>query len=252
MCLGPELTMGHLLTHDLCDPSSLWPITHMTRDSRLIFPVADTVAAIRTLQQMKQTVIVKKTFSIHLCSTHFSKNILMDWHWICMLMHLRQILCSGVTLVCTNLRVCIWLCRTFIHYTSHSSHQFFLLLSGMYKMLKHTVIAKSFSPLSPLYSSWSLMKVHNVCIGRKEIVVRAAFVFMSADNFGFNSLFGFCESFSATRFCRFCECTRAEADHVFTKCRLKLRSRKSYDEAVSQVATPLYDVQLTGVKSIVY
>jgi len=88
----------------------------------------------------------------------------------------------------------------------------------------------------------------HVCIGRKEIVVRAALVFVSADNLGFNSLFGFCESFSATRFCRFCECTRAEADHVFTECQLKLRSRKSYDAAVSRVATPLYDIQLTGIK----
>ena len=88
----------------------------------------------------------------------------------------------------------------------------------------------------------------SVCIKNQKITVRACLVFLSADNLGFNSLFGFCESFSATHFCRFCECTRDQADCVFKECALQLRSKSSYDDAVSKVGTPLYDVHVTGIK----
>ena len=99
----------------------------------------------------------------------------------------------------------------------------------------------------------SLLKLESdegavVCVGKREVVVRACLVFISADNLGFHSLFGFCETFSATRFCRFCECTREEADTLFSESQLRLRSKRSYDEAVSLVGTPQYNVQLTGIK----
>jgi hypothetical protein len=78
--------------------------------------------------------------------------------------------------------------------------------------------------------------------------VRACLVLVSADNLGFNVLFGFCESFTATRFCRFCTCTRNEADTCYQKSQLKLRDRNSYDPAVQAAAKPDQDWQVTDVK----
>jgi hypothetical protein len=88
-----------------------------------------------------------------------------------------------------------------------------------------------------------------VVIGEQHITVRACLVFMSADNLGYNSLFGFSESFSVMRYCRFCENTRDEVDTIFVESGLKLRrSTKSYSEAVERVGTPDYDQQATGIK----
>jgi hypothetical protein len=85
-------------------------------------------------------------------------------------------------------------------------------------------------------------------LGNKEVTVRACLVFISADNLGYNSLFGFCESFAATKFCRFCECNREEANSLFAESQLKLRSRDSYNTAVSRVGSASYDQQMTGIK----
>lgn len=105
--------------------------------------------------------------------------------------------------------------------------------------------------LEPVVSS--LLKLESdegavVCVGAREVVVRACLVFISADNLGFHSLFGFCETFSATRFCRFCDCTREDADTLFSESQLRLRTKDSYDEAVSLIGTSQHNVQLTGIK----
>lgn len=71
-----------------------------------------------------------------------------------------------------------------------------------------------------------------VSINEAVVTVRAALVLFFAINLGFNSLFGFFESFTASKFCRFCECTRAEADATFVEFKLKLRTKQSCDTAV--------------------
>ena len=87
-----------------------------------------------------------------------------------------------------------------------------------------------------------------VSINGAVVTVRAALVLFSADNLGFNSLFGFFESFTASKFCRFCECTRAEADATFVESKLKLRTKQTYDTAVNSTDDPAYDPRLTGIK----
>jgi len=102
-------------------------------------------------------------------------------------------------------------------------------------------------------------------VGGSEMAIRASVVFVSADNLGFNydlycvewgvklyslthSLFEFFESFSATKFCRFCECTRDEADTIFDETQLRLRTKNSYDAAAVHCGRPGYDARKTGIK----
>jgi hypothetical protein len=47
---------------------------------------------------------------------------------------------------------------------------------------------------------------------------------MSADSLGVKSLFGFCEGFTAKKFCRFCKCTREETDEKYNEADFTLRS----------------------------
>lgn len=61
-----------------------------------------------------------------------------------------------------------------------------------------------------------------VCVQGESVVVKACLVLMSADNLGFSALFGFCESFTATRFCHFCTISRDEANCCFRESHLKL------------------------------
>ena len=74
--------------------------------------------------------------------------------------------------------------------------------------------------LDPVLKSLLQLESDNgalVLINGQTILVKAALVLFSADNLGFNSLFGFTERFTATRFCRFCECTREETDRFFQR-----------------------------------
>ena len=87
-----------------------------------------------------------------------------------------------------------------------------------------------------------------VRIRGQDIVVRACMVLLSADNLGFNTLFGFSESFSATRYCRFCDCTRDDANCFLTESELKLRDKRSYNGAVELAKNPNYDWMMTGIK----
>lgn len=87
-----------------------------------------------------------------------------------------------------------------------------------------------------------------VHIRGQDIVVRACMVLLSADNLGFNALFGFSESFSATRYCRFCNCTRDDANCFLTESELKLRDKCSYNGAVELAKNPNYDWMITGIK----
>ena len=110
---------------------------------------------------------------------------------------------------------------------------------GYDKILRPVVIA-----LQELESDEGVM-VNN---GGSDVTVRAALVLVSADNLGFNSLFGFCESFTATRFCRFCESTRDEADVTYDDVNMALRSKTTYDMAVAAASSSVYDARQTGIK----
>lgn len=87
-----------------------------------------------------------------------------------------------------------------------------------------------------------------VSIAGQDLLIRAALVLISADNLGFNSLFGFSENFNATRFFSFCECTRDDTNKFFIESQLALRTRASYDTAVSSTEQYSYDPQTTGIK----
>lgn len=105
--------------------------------------------------------------------------------------------------------------------------------------------------LAPVVSSLQKLESENgatVTVRGQELVVRACLVLVSADNLGYNSLFGFVESFSARKFCRFCETTRDTAETCYYENQFQLRSRQSYNAAVAEVGSSDYSVTETGIK----
>lgn len=64
----------------------------------------------------------------------------------------------------------------------------------------------------------------------------------------FIQFFWFLESFATQKFCRFCEATKEEAQSSFMEDQLKLRTRETYEKAVSQLSDPSYDSSATGIK----
>lgn len=72
--------------------------------------------------------------------------------------------------------------------------------------------------LEPIVQSLMLLESDNgvdVSVNGCIVKVRAALAIFSADNLGYHSLFGFLESFSANKFCRFCEATKEDAQTKF-------------------------------------
>jgi len=105
--------------------------------------------------------------------------------------------------------------------------------------------------LQPVLSAMQQLETDRgmtVTVDSSVTTVRASLVLVSADNLGFNSLFGFYESFTATRFCRFCECTRDQAEMIYDEECVTLRTRNSYDLAVSNCQEADYDARRTGIK----
>jgi hypothetical protein len=110
---------------------------------------------------------------------------------------------------------------------------------GYGEILKHVV-----ESLQQLESDTGVV----VNVRGHEVTVHACMVLFSADNLGFNSLFGFTESFTATRYCRFCETTKDEACYCFKESELRLRTKSSHNQAVQLLNNPNYDVMTTGIK----
>jgi hypothetical protein len=73
-------------------------------------------------------------------------------------------------------------------------------------------------------------------------------VLFSADNLGFHSIFGFLGSFSARKFCRLCEVTKADTNK-FVESQFEMRPAKSYDDSVALLQSTHYNSSLTGIKS---
>lgn len=87
-----------------------------------------------------------------------------------------------------------------------------------------------------------------VSMQHKDVLVRAALVLISADNLGYHSLFGFFESFTTKKFCRFCECSRESADRNFLESLFVLRNKTSYDAAVKAIGSANHNMKETGIK----
>jgi hypothetical protein len=66
---------------------------------------------------------------------------------------------------------------------------------------------------------------------------------------GYHSLFGFLESFSANKFCRLCETTKADAQTKFIESEFKLRTVASYESAVARLSLPGYSASETGIRA---
>ncbi len=89
----------------------------------------------------------------------------------------------------------------------------------------------------------------DVTVNDASVKVRAALAVFSADNLGYHSLFGFLESFSANKFCRLCEMTKADAQTKFVESKFKLRSLASYEAAVARSLLPGYIASKTGIRA---
>ena len=87
-----------------------------------------------------------------------------------------------------------------------------------------------------------------VKIQDQTVVVRAAVVMISADNLGFNSLFGFAKGFTAKKFCRFCECMWDETDSHYFETDFSMRTVESHNASAARVGDPSYDHRVTGIK----
>lgn len=93
------------------------------------------------------------------------------------------------------------------------------------------------------------MEMNGIDIGDKKRLNVVLFD-IPCDNLGANNLFGFSGSFSATNYCRFCTCSKAEAHLLTTEDISKIRSVSSYDEQIMNLAAnPNLDLKETkGVK----
>jgi hypothetical protein len=106
--------------------------------------------------------------------------------------------------------------------------------------------------LKPVISMLKQLESENglpINVNGEKKVVHGAVVVFSADNLGANSLFGFLESFSARKFCRFCEVTKEQVQICFDEQQYQLRSKENYDETMSKLTLPQYDASSTGIKA---
>ena len=87
-----------------------------------------------------------------------------------------------------------------------------------------------------------------VSLNGKIVHMHGSVLVFSADNLGAHSFFGFLESFSAKKFCRFCEATKDEVQTVHNENQFCLRTRQSFDETVASLSACNYDQSLTGIK----
>jgi hypothetical protein len=89
----------------------------------------------------------------------------------------------------------------------------------------------------------------DVPINGNTVKVRAAFVHFSADNLGYHSLFGFLESFSANKFCRFCKATKDDTSKYFSETDFQKRTVASYNEAISKSLHPGFNASEAGIRA---
>jgi len=105
--------------------------------------------------------------------------------------------------------------------------------------------------LEPLFKELQLLESEAglpCTISGKPSSLHGLVVAISADNLGAHSLFGYLESFSANKLCRFCEVDKLEIQHTFTEPNFKLRTKDSYDNAVKRIKDASYNASETGIK----
>jgi len=88
-----------------------------------------------------------------------------------------------------------------------------------------------------------LTTVHGQSTALHGIVVA-----FSADNLGAHSLFGYLESFSANRMCRFCLADKAEIQGKFNEKDFIIRTADVYDRNVKRLRDGDYNASETGIK----
>jgi hypothetical protein len=71
---------------------------------------------------------------------------------------------------------------------------------------------------------------------------------ISANNLGFHLIFGFLESFSATKFCRFSEVAKTD-EYKFLESHFEMFTAKSLDDNVALLKSTHYNSSLTGIKA---
>jgi hypothetical protein len=111
-----------------------------------------------------------------------------------------------------------------------------------------TVMDKSLSLFYPCCKNLSDEGMPVTIDGQVKIMHGTLVVF-SADNLGAHSIFGFLESFSANKFCRFCEAPRDETQENFSELKFQLRTKENYEKSIRQLTEPRYDASSTGIKA---
>lgn len=82
-----------------------------------------------------------------------------------------------------------------------------------------------------------------VAENNKIVKIRFKVILLLGDNLALNCLFGFVESFSATRYCRICRATRTQCHHLFVEDKSLLRTIKNYETDLKS------NNSSTGIKS---
>ena len=82
----------------------------------------------------------------------------------------------------------------------------------------------------------------------QSVTLHGIVVAFSADNLGAHSLFGYLESFSANRMCRFCLAHKSEIQELFHEKYFILRTRDSYDNEVKRLRDADYNASQSGIK----
>jgi len=85
-------------------------------------------------------------------------------------------------------------------------------------------------------------------VSGQSVALHGIVVAFSADNLGAHSLFGYLESFSANRMCRFCLANKAEIQERFTEKEFRLRTADVSDSDVKRLRDEDYSASETGIK----
>lgn len=79
--------------------------------------------------------------------------------------------------------------------------------------------------------------------------IKGSLINHAGDNLGLNSIFGYTESFSASYYCRHCECTQADCQKQTRENKTKMRMKESYEKLVD-IAENLGKIDLKKTKGI--
>jgi hypothetical protein len=128
------------------------------------------------------------------------------------------------------------------------TNQIYTLAVWNYMDVKSQGYEKVLRPLINMLKQLESSEGLKVNIGGQMVAKHGIVVAFSADNLGANALFGFLESFSARKFCRFCEATKETVQCCFNEKDFVLRTKDSYNDVMSKLSDQKYNSGLTGIK----